>query len=66
MAVSLYDRRDGKDLGHIVEFRMGLDVGYRFANGFSLSLGIYQHSNTRLAKDNPGANSVFVTYAYDF
>ena len=32
-APGLYEKGDGKDLGHIIEFRSGLDLSYRRNNG---------------------------------
>jgi lipid A 3-O-deacylase len=52
-----------KDLGHIVEFRSGLDFGYRFDDRSRLALGIYHISNTGLwAKHNPGEETALLSY----
>jgi len=65
-AVSVFGRGRGKDLGHPVEFRSGVDIGYRFANGLSITAGIYHLSNAGLSARNPGANSLVLSYGYDF
>jgi lipid A 3-O-deacylase len=52
-----------KNLGHVVEFRSGLDFGYRFDDRSRLALGIYHISNTGLwAKHNPGEETALLSY----
>ena len=62
----LYEQGDGKDLGHLVEFkseaRFTLDLGESSNLGFS-----YNHiSNASLGDKNPGANSYMFNYLKKF
>ncbi len=66
-AVALYEAgSDGKDLGGVVEFRSSLALGYRFAGGSTLGLTAHHLSNAGLYEDNPGSNSVVVTWSFPF
>jgi lipid A 3-O-deacylase len=70
-AVSLYDQGgDGKDLGHVVEFRSGLEISCRLGKdhgsgpvGPRLGLLFYHLSNASLSEVNPGSNSLVLTLA---
>lgn len=69
-AVSLYDEGDGKDLGHAVEFRSGLELSYRLGKdrgngpeGPRLGVLFYHLSNASLSEVNPGSNSLLLTLA---
>ncbi|MGR3590926.1 MAG: acyloxyacyl hydrolase [Limimaricola soesokkakensis] len=45
---------DGPDLGHMIEFRSSIGVGYAFDNGARLSLQFDHRSNAELSDPNPG------------
>lgn len=62
-APGLYSRGDGKDLGHTVEFRSGVELSYRFDNNMRLGLEFYHRSNAGLDDNNKGENSVMLTFA---
>ncbi len=62
-AVAYYEQGDGKDLGNELEFRSGLAVARRGANGRSIGAEIYHLSNASISDVNPGSNSFVVTYA---
>ena len=63
-AVSLYEEGStGKDLGGLVEFRSSLELSRRFARGTSLGLTFYHLSNAGIYDDNPGSNSVILSWA---
>jgi hypothetical protein len=66
LAASVYEPGAGKDLGHAVEFRSGIDLGYRLDNGLTFAIGIDHLSNAALSDHNPDANSVIVSYSYEF
>jgi hypothetical protein len=51
----------GKDLGHTLQFRSGIESGWRSHSGWGLGLELYHLSNGRLAEINPGSNSLVVT-----
>ncbi|MDH3403568.1 MAG: acyloxyacyl hydrolase [Acidobacteriota bacterium] len=61
-AVAYYDRGDGKDLGHEIEFHTGLEIFCRGDSGRSLGIEFYHLSNAGLSDVNPGVNSLVVTY----
>ncbi len=54
----VYARGDGPNLGHDVEFRSGLEVGYRARNGVRVGLVFDHRSNADIASVNPGMESV--------
>lgn len=54
---------DGKDLGNGLEFRSQIEVAYRFENRSRLGLSVSHISNAGLGDENPGAESVMLTYA---
>ncbi|MBU0725015.1 MAG: acyloxyacyl hydrolase [Alphaproteobacteria bacterium] len=62
-AVGAYHDGDGKDLGHTVEFRTGLELAYRFDNRSRLGLAVHHISNAGLGDSNPGTESVVLTYS---
>ena len=62
----LYGQGDGKDLGHLVEFKsevqLSLDLSEKSQFGFS-----YNHiSNASLGEKNPGANSYMFNFFKSF
>ncbi len=62
----LYGQGDGKDLGHVLEFKselqMSLDLSKNSEFGFS-----YNHiSNASLGDKNPGANSYMFNFSKNF
>lgn len=60
---ALYEQGDGKDLGHVIEFRTGLEIARRFANGHRLGLCLYHLSNASISHDNPGEESLVLSYS---
>lgn len=64
-AISLYEEGStGKDLGGPVEFRSCLELSRRFAGGSSFALAVYHLSNAGIHDDNPGSNSVVLSWAF--
>ncbi|PJE30442.1 Lipid A 3-O-deacylase (PagL) [Pseudooceanicola marinus] len=54
----LYAQGDGPDLGHVVEFRSGIEVGFEARNGWRYGL-VYDHrSNAEISGTNPGMETV--------
>lgn len=65
LAVALYEEGDsGKDLGGTIEFRSSLELSRRLAGGSSLGLSVYHLSHAGIYDDNPGSNSVVVSWAF--
>ena len=62
-APGFYERGDGKDLGHIVEFRSGLDLAYRRKNGARIAAEVHHLSNASLDENNPGTETFLFTYS---
>ncbi len=62
-AIALYEDGDGKDLGGALEFRTGLELAYRLANGTRLGVAFYHLSNASIYDHNPGSNSLVLTWS---
>lgn len=60
--VGAYADGDGKDLGHVIEFRSQLELGYRFDDRSRLSLAVSHISNASLDDNNPGTEIATVYY----
>jgi len=54
----LYAQGDGPDLGHVVEFRSGIEIGYEAANGWRWGLSYDHRSNAGLSSFNPGMETL--------
>lgn len=64
-AVSLYEEGStGKDLGGPLEFRTSLELSRRLAGGSSVGLAVYHLSNAGIHDDNPGSNSVILSWSF--
>lgn len=65
--IGLYAKNSGKDLGGPIEFRSALELSYEFnARGDRIGVGFDHKSNAGIHSDNPGAESVFLTYSLRF
>ena len=64
LAVGLYEDGDGKDLGSVIEFRSGLEVGWRFDDRSRLSAMIYHISNAGIDDNNPGTEVFSIGYSF--
>lgn len=53
----LYRQGTGPDLGHVVEFRSGIELGWRFENGMRLGLSYDHRSNAEISARNPGMDT---------
>lgn len=54
----LYLHGNGFDLGYPLEFRSGVEVGYRAQSGLQFSLSYDHRSNAGLGSKNPGIESI--------
>lgn len=61
--VGYYNNGDGPDLGYELEFRTGVEVGYRFDNRSRLAVGFSHISNADLGDTNPGTEILTFTYS---
>ncbi len=65
-AAGLYGNGDGKDLGHAIEFRSGLEIAYRFDDYSRLGLSFTHISNAGIGERNPGVESLILFYSVPF
>lgn len=61
-APGLWSEGDGKDLGHVVEFRSQVELGYQFENQSRLSVAFSHISNAELDDTNPGTEVLNLYY----
>jgi lipid A 3-O-deacylase len=61
-----YRDGDGKDLGHVVEFRSALEIAYEFENRHRLGLIFYHLSNASISDNNPGTEVFSLGYSIPF
>lgn len=59
-----YSDGSGKDLGHTVEFRSMIEVGYEFENESRASIGFSHISNASLDDNNPGTEVLSLYYHF--
>ncbi len=59
----LYHEGTGRDLGFVVEFRSGIEVGYRFNDRSRLTAALHHLSNASLGNTNPGTETVTLYYS---
>jgi len=64
IAAGLYADGDGKDLGSTIEFRSGLEIGWRFDNRSRLGAAIYHISNASISDNNPGTEILSIGYSF--
>ncbi len=65
-APGLYSRGDGKDLGHVLEFKSEVQFSYKISKSSSLALSYNHVSNASLGDKNPGANSYMFNFIKNF
>ncbi len=62
-AVGAYLEGDGQDLGHVLEFRSGFELAYRFDNRSRLGIAVHHLSNAGIGDKNPGTETALVYYS---
>jgi|TARA_B110001454_G_C12608658_1_gene387717 hypothetical protein len=62
----LYSEGDGKDLGHIIEFKSEVQASFNFSKDVSLGMSYNHISNASIGDKNPGANSYTVNFLKKF
>ena len=65
-APGIYHEGDGKDLGHILEFKTEVQVSYSFSESTNLGMSYNHISNASLGDKNPGANSYMFNLLKNF
>ena len=62
----LYHKGDGKDLGHLIEFKSELQFSLDLSNNSGLGFSYNHLSNASLGDKNPGANSYMFNFFKSF
>ena len=62
----LYHEGDGKDLGHLIEFKSELQFSLDLSNDSELGFSYNHISNASLGDKNPGANSYMFNFIKQF
>ena len=65
-APGLYHEGDGKDLGHVLEFKSEVQFSYTSSNKTSFGVSYNHVSNASLGDKNPGANSYMFNFIKNF
>ena len=65
-APGLYGEGDGKDLGHVLEFKSEVQASINFSENSSLGMSYNHISNASLGDKNPGANSYMFNFLKKF
>ena len=62
----LYNQGNGKDLGHVLEFKSELQLSLDLSKGSQLGFSYNHLSNASLGEKNPGANSYMFNFFKKF
>ena len=62
----LYHEGDGKDLGHVLEFKSEVQLSYSASGNTSFGVSYNHVSNASLGDKNPGANSYMFNFIKNF
>ena len=62
----LYDEGDGKDLGHVIEFKTEIQISFKISEYSEIGLSYNHISNASLGDKNPGANSYMLNFLKKF
>ena len=65
-APGLYHKGDGKDLGHVLEFKSEVQFSYVFSKNSSIGISYNHVSNASIGDKNPGANSYMFNFLKNF
>ncbi len=65
-APGFYREGDGKDLGHVLEFKSQVNIGFNIGSASVLSAGYSHISNASLGDKNPGANTYSLNFLTQF
>ena len=65
-APGLYHKGDGKDLGHVLEFKSEVQLSYTLSNDTRIGISYNHVSNASLGDKNPGANSYMFNFLKNF
>ena len=62
----LYDKGNGKDLHHVIEFKTEIQISYNISKKSEIALSYNHISNANLGDNNPGANSYMFNFLKKF
>ena len=62
----IYEKGDGKDLGHALEFKSEIQLSLNLLENSQLGMSYNHISNASLGDKNPGANSYMFNYLQKF
>ena len=62
----LYHEGDGKDLGHMLEFKSEVQLSFDLSKNTELGFSYNHLSNASLGDKNPGANSYMFNFLKNF
>ena len=65
-APGLYHEGNGKDLGHVLEFKSEVQLSYNSSDNTSFGVSYNHVSNASLGDKNPGANSYMFNFFKNF
>ena len=65
-APGLYHKGNGKDLGHVIEFKSEVQLSYELSKSTRLGLSYNHVSNASIGDKNPGANSYMFNFIKNF
>ena len=65
-APGLYHEGNGKDLGHVLEFKSEVQLSYESSDNTSFGVSYNHVSNASLGDKNPGANSYMFNFIKNF
>ena len=65
-APGFYHEGDGKDLGHVLEFKSEIQFSYELSKDTNIGLSYNHISNASLGDKNPGANSYMFNFIKNF
>ena len=65
-APGLYHQGDGKDLGHVLEFKSEVQLSYAVSKKSNFGVSYNHVSNASLGDKNPGANSYMFNFIKNF
>jgi len=65
-APGLYHEGDGKDLGHVIEFKSEVQFSYEISKNSKIGFSYNHLSNASIGDKNPGANSYILNFLQNF
>ncbi len=63
-AAGFFSKGHGKTLGYPLEFRSGIELGWRFSNEVRMGVHFYHISNASLGHKNPGEESLVFSISF--